>query len=96
MTIFNNGFFAPVYELNMHYRHIATIDDVLLVRIVYCLTTGAKIVFHYEVTHESDGQLVLTAESVQLFTTTAGEFFLQEPDFYKTWKNRVLTENIPT
>lgn len=90
MTIFNNGFFAPVYELNLHYRHVATIDDVLLVKITYCKAVGAKIVFHYEVTRESDNMLVLTAESVQLFTTTNGEFSPEEPEFYAQWKSRAL------
>ena len=92
MTIFNNGFFAPVYELNLHYRHVATIDDVLSVKITYCRAIGAKIVFHYEVVRESDNILLLTAESVQLFTTTDGEFYPQEPEFYKKWKSRLLHE----
>lgn len=86
MTIFENGFFAPVYELNLHYRHVATVNDILNVEITYCKSIGGKIVFHYIVTRESDAELILTAESVQLFTTQDGEFCPEEPEFYKKWK----------
>ncbi len=88
MTIFENGYFAPVYELNLHYRRMATVDDVLLVKIIYCKTIGGKIVFHYVVTRQSDNELILTAESVQLFTTKEGEFSPLEPEFYKQWKQK--------
>ncbi len=86
MTLFENGFYAPVYELSLHYRQVATVNDILLVYIVYCKSIGGKITFHYIVNRESDNALILTAESVQLFTTMGGEFYPACPDFYSRWQ----------
>ena len=86
MTLFENGFYAPVYELSLHYRQAATVNDVLLVEIVYCKSLGGKICFSYEIRRESDDALVLTAESVQLFTTQDGEFYPYAPEFYERWQ----------
>ena len=88
MTIFDNGYYAPVYELSLHYRQMATVNDVLLVTITYCKTIGGKIRFCYEIHRESDNALILTAESVQLFTTHDGEFYPLTPDFYAAWQQR--------
>lgn len=85
VDIFKNGYLAPVYELNLHYRQIATVDDILLVTITYCQTRGAKLIFHYEVRRERDDALILTAESLQLFTTQTGEFSPTMPPFYAEW-----------
>lgn len=90
LDIFHNGYLAPVYELNLHYRQIVTVNEVLLVTIVYCRCAGAKLVFHYEVKRESDNATVLTAESIQLFTTRDGEFSPQMPPFYEHWKEKNL------
>ena len=86
MTIFENGYYAPVYQLSMQYLQMATVNDVLLVNIVYCKTIGGKIKFQYEIRRESDDALVLKAESLQLFTTREGEFSPYAPDFYVKWQ----------
>ncbi len=88
--IFRNGYLAPLYELNLHYRQIATMDDVLLVTATYYQCAGAKLVMHYTIVRESDNALILTAESVQLFTTKEGEFSPTMPPFYDEWKRRHL------
>lgn len=86
MTIFENGYYAPVYQLSMQYLQMATVNDVLLVNIVYCKTIGGKIKFQYEIRRERDDAPVLKAESLQLFTTREGEFSPCAPDFYVKWQ----------
>lgn len=85
-VIFSNGYYAPVYDMQLHYRTSATVDDVLLVTIVWRAVPGSKIVFDYEIRRESDDALVLTATTVQLFTTHQGEFCPTCPPFYADWK----------
>lgn len=85
--MYNNGFVAPLYDLQLHYRGIASINDLLKVTIVYCNTTGGRIAFHYEIRNAETNEQILTAESLQLFITADGLFYPAAPDFYQQWKN---------
>ncbi|MGN0188372.1 MAG: acyl-CoA thioesterase [Candidatus Cryptobacteroides sp.] len=86
MTIFNNGYFAPMFDMRLRHHSAATVDDILTVKITYRPSRGAKLVFDYEIRRESDSALVLTASTVQLFTTRDGEFEPSCPPFYEEWK----------
>lgn len=85
MDMFNNGFVAPLYDLQLHYRGMATMGDELAVQITYCRTQGAKMVFHYTITNTRTSQVILTAESTQLFLTKEGEFMPALPPCYEQW-----------
>lgn len=89
MLIFDSGYYAPIYDMHIRYAQSATIDDVLLVTITYKPSLGAKLCFDYEIRKESDNALVLSASTIQLFTTREGEFEPSEPEFYKAWKESV-------
>lgn len=84
-TIFDNGYFAPVYDLHMQYRHTAGLNDDLLVRITYIPKPAGKLCFEYEIRNAATGNLLLTASSIQLFTTVDGEFDPQ-PEWFEEWK----------
>ena len=86
MTIFNNGYFAPMFDMHLRHHSVATVDDILTVKITFRPSRGAKLVFDYEIRRESDSALVLTASTVQLFTTREGEFEPSCPPFYENWK----------
>lgn len=86
MHIFENGFFAPVYDMQLRYHQTAGIDDVLLVTITYRAAIGGKLVFDYDIRRESDGAQIVTASTTQLFTTRNGEFYPSNPPFYEAWK----------
>lgn len=86
MDMYKNGFVAPLYDLQLHYRGRASINDRLTVTITYCNTTEGRIVFHYEIRNTGTEELLLTAESLQLFLTTDGLFYPTAPDFYQQWK----------
>lgn len=86
MDMYKNGFVAPLYDLQLHYRGRATINDRLEVTIIYCNTTEGRVVFHYEIRNAETQELLLTAESLQLFLTTEGLFYPTAPDFYQQWK----------
>lgn len=86
--IFQNGYYAPMYDLQMHYRTVATMGDVLLVKATYRPSRGGKIMFEYEIVREPDNALILTASSTQLFTTHTGELVPSCPPFYEEWKRK--------
>ncbi len=88
MTIFDAGYFAPVYNLNLKFRQMCGVDDVVLVTCTYRYETGARSCFDNQVTKKIDGSLVLDASSVQLFTTHDGMFEPSAPDFYREWQER--------
>ena len=87
MDMSKNGFVAPLYDLQLHYRGRASINDKLLVTITYCNAAEGRIVFHYEIRNAETEEQILTAESLQLFLTTDGLFYPASPEFYLQWKN---------
>ena len=87
-TIFDNGFFAPVYDMHLRYKQMATVDDVVLVTITYRPAAGGKLIFDYDIRRESDGAQLCTATTTQLFTTHNGEFYPANPPFYADWKRK--------
>lgn len=86
MHIFDSGYFAPMFDMQLRYHHAAAVDDILIVKISYRRTRGAKLMFDYEIRRESDDALILTAVTTQLFTTREGEFEPSCPLFYEKWK----------
>ena len=88
MRIFDNGLLAPIVDMQLRYYQVATIDDILLVKITYRPARGAKLIFDFEIRRESDDALILKASSTQLFTTLEGEFTPSCPQFFQDWKDR--------
>lgn len=88
MTIYENGYLAPMYDVRVRYHSPAKEDDVLAVRITWKNEPGAKLAFDYQVRNVSDGSLVLSASTIQLFTDLDGNLEVNEPDFYIKWKDK--------
>ncbi len=88
MHIYNSGYLAPMFDIKVRYHQIATVDDILLVKIDYRPAKGGKLIFDYTITRESDNALIFTAESTQLFTTLDGEFEPSCPPFLEEWKHK--------
>ncbi|MFA6593280.1 MAG: acyl-[acyl-carrier-protein] thioesterase [Bacteroidales bacterium] len=84
-----NGYFAPVYDLQMRFNQSALMDDELEVNVRFKPSFSAKMVFEYEIRRPKDNALILTATSVQLFITRDLEFCPSVPDFYRVWLGRV-------
>ena len=88
MHIFESGYLAPMFDMQLRYKQMATVDDILLVTITYRPARGSKSIFDYEIRRESDNALILTATTTQLFTTRAGEFEPSCPSFFEEWKRK--------
>lgn len=88
MTIFSNGYFAPLVELSFKYKKPLVYQMMPTIVIKYVPTEAAKIVFDYEIIDENDGSIVATGRSVQVFLDKNHQLVWENPEFYKKWKEK--------
>ena len=85
-TYLREGLLAPVVDMHISYKGMATIDDMLRVEIMYHRCRGSKLMFDYTITRPADGTLIATAETTQLFTDLNGTLIASTPDFIEQWR----------
>ncbi len=88
LDVFEQGFYTPIVEIKIKYKKVIRYNDTVFVETRFINTEAAKIVFHYTVFCEKTQDVIATAESVQVFTTLAGELLLTNPPFYTEWKEK--------
>ena len=88
MHIYNSGYVAPIVDMHIEYKNTAGIGDTLIVETIYKPCRGAKLMFDYVITRESDDELILKASTVQLFVSRNGVFEVSTPGFYAEWKKK--------
>lgn len=92
MKIFDNGYFAPLVDLNFHYKKPLVYGMHPSITIKYRPVDAAKIVFDYEIHDRADGSLIATGHSVQVFTDRNYQLVWYNPPFYEEWKKQWLDE----
>jgi acyl-CoA thioester hydrolase len=90
MCIFDNGYYAPLVELSFKYKKPITYRMHPIIEIRYVPTDAAKIHFKYTIKSETDGEVLATGESVQVFTDRNNELVWYNPPFYEAWKKKWL------
>ncbi len=88
MTMFNQGYYAPLVELSFQYKKPMRYDTNARVDIIYRPTEAAKIVFDYEIHDKSDESLIATGHSVQVFLDRDYQLVWDTPEFYRLWKEK--------
>lgn len=88
MTIFSNGYYAPLVELSFKYKKPLVYEMKPSIIITYVPTESAKIVFDYEIIDERDGTVLATGRSVQVFMDKDYQLVWENPEFYKKWKEQ--------
>ena len=88
MTIFGNGYFAPLVELSFKYKRPLAYEMQPAVRITYRPTESAKIVFEYEIYDRADSGIIATGRSVQVFMDKDYQLVWENPAFYQQWKEK--------
>lgn len=66
MTIFSNGYYAPLVELSFKYKKPLVYEMRPIIIITYVPTESAKIIFDYKIINERDGSVLATGRSVQV------------------------------
>lgn len=93
MLIFGEGYYAPLVDLEFHYKKPLVYGMKPKIRIKYCPTESAKIVFEYEIRDTQDNTLMATGRSVQVFLDKNYQLSWLNPPFYEDWKRRHLLTN---
>lgn len=90
LLMFGNGYYAPLVDLELHYRKPIVYGMRPRIRITYQPTEAAKIVFDYHVFDTKDGSLLATGRSTQVFMDKEYKLVLYNPPFYEEWKKKWL------
>lgn len=88
MTIFSNGYYAPLVELSFKYKKPLLYEMQPVIVITYVPTESAKLVFNYEIIDERDGTVLATGKSVQVFMDKNYQLVWENPQFYQDWKKK--------
>ena len=83
-------FFAPLVELNFHYKKPLTYGQKVETRIYYIPCDAAKIKFQYEIINPGTGEVHATGSSVQVFIDLNYNLVWENPEFYTQWKQKYL------
>lgn len=90
LFIFDNGYYAPLVDLEFHYRKPIVYGMRPRIRITYRPTEAAKLIFDYEIYDSKDGGLLATGSSTQVFMDLDYKLVLYNPPFYEAWKKKWL------
>ena len=85
-TIEQNGYFAPIVDLQIQYKKPLTYGMTPEITITYVPTDAAKIVFNYEIRNQATQEVMVTGRTVQVFMDRNYELVWANPDFYEKWK----------
>lgn len=88
MKMFRNGYYAPLVDLEFHYRKPIVYETKPRIIITYHPTESAKIVFDYKIIDTKDNSLLATGKSTQVFMDRNYQLVLFNPPFYEEWKKK--------
>ncbi len=86
LYMYDNGFYAPLVDMQLHYKTPLKYKDRAKIVITYRHTESAKIIFDYKIYNLSTGLLALTAETTQVFLDKNYNLMWSAPDFFRQWK----------
>lgn len=86
--IARSGYLAPVVEVNLQYKSPLRVNDTAIIETRYIDSEAAKICFEYTIRRESDGEVVATGSTMQVFVDQNYELILLQPDFFAAWRKR--------
>ena len=90
-TVFlDHGIAIPLAHLTVDYVASAHLSDILEITARLYRSEAARLEFDYEIRAQTDGRLIATANSLQVFVTPNGDLLLNWPDLMlerlKAWE----------
>ena len=92
MRIADEGYYAPLVDMEFHYRRPITYGMRPRIDIIYRPTLSAKIIFDYEIHDPETDELMATGHSVQVFMDKNYQLIWTNPKFYEEWKKKWKVE----
>lgn len=89
LDFYNMGYVVPVVKVECDYKRSLRYGDSLVVETTYVPCEAAKLRFEYKLYNTSNGQLVATGFSIQVFLDKEQSLLqLTNPPFFEAWKNK--------
>lgn len=80
----DDGFVFPITEVSAAYHSPAAFDDDLLIETTATALTKAKMAFDYRITRKTDGKLLVTGHTQNVFTSReTGKITRLTPKYYE-------------
>jgi acyl-CoA thioester hydrolase len=78
----------PIVKVQCNFIRPLVYGDTAIIETRFINSEAAKIQFEYKIFRKSDGELMATGSSMQVFLTPDGELLLTVPAFFDGWKKR--------
>jgi acyl-CoA thioester hydrolase len=88
MFIFQNGFYAPLVDLNFQFKKPLVYEKKAIVETKFINLPAAKIQFEYRIFLPEDNTIICTGSSTQVFLDKNYQLEWFIPTFYNEWKAR--------
>ncbi len=88
MEMYDSGFMAPIVDMQLQYKRSLRCNEQAIIETRYIATEAAKICFDYVIKRASNGEVVATGSTVQVFIDPEGVLQLIAPTFYTQWKEK--------
>lgn len=86
--VFEYGLMTPIVKLNINYKRTIKYGESIIIETEYIPTKAAKIIFKYRILNAATNEVILSAESTQVFIDKQGDLQLTNPEFYTEWKTK--------
>ena len=86
LDVYREKLAVPLVNISVDYKKTVKYGDSVLIDTTYVDSAAAKIVFSYAISRVSDGELVATGSSTQVFINMDHELFITIPPFFEQWK----------
>jgi len=90
LDVYKFKFATPLVKINVDFKKTVKYGDHVKIITTFIYSPAAKIIFKYDIFRESDGELVATGESTQIFMNLDYELHITVPEFYDEWKQKNL------
>jgi acyl-CoA thioester hydrolase len=88
LDVNKHGLLTPIVKLEIDYKQQARFGEEVVIETAHVNSDAAKIIFHYTIFRKSDGEVILTASTMQVFVNESGQLELTNPEFYLEWKRK--------
>jgi acyl-CoA thioester hydrolase len=88
LDVYKHNVMIPIVKVSCNFIKPLVYGDTAIVETRFINSDAAKILFEYSIFRKSDGELMATGTSMQVFLTPAGELLLTMPEFFIRWKKK--------
>jgi acyl-CoA thioester hydrolase len=88
LDVYRQSFATPLVNINVDFRKTVKYGDSVSIQTKYVDSPAAKIIFEYIITRDSDGEVVASGQTTQVFMSLNYELHITIPEFFRSWKEQ--------